>query len=162
MKNSVAHFAIVLACFAYSLPSLALDVVKVVTNQCKSEDGIVINIADNRLSIMNFAGQVKSVDIPQIQMLALYNLYENPVSKIQPSPELNKLLKVFSPADEEPIKGWAVRFVQDLVFVYDVNGNSHVLDLYEINKIRDPKKPMASQARLSYKPTNLSLSGVST
>ncbi len=129
---------LVILLLAISMPAKAIQVYTILTEDCKMENAIITGVDSENFEILNFNGQTKSLSRKSIDFLVIFNLLDNPISQFFANDLLQNRMKDIYVKDKEEklFSGWPIQFIEDLVFFYDSNGNSQVIELYDITKIR--------------------------
>ena len=93
--------------------------------------------------MMDLEGANKVIDRKEIEFLVVHNTLENPFLSVKlDTLSLPYLLDIYMASSEKKLfTGWAVKFIEDLVIFYDIKGNTHVLELNKITKIRPSTLP---------------------
>ncbi|MCB9025883.1 MAG: hypothetical protein H6625_06170, partial [Bdellovibrionaceae bacterium] len=109
--------------------------------------GLIVDINKDSLDFIDLDGSFKRVARDGIEFLVVHNTLENPFLGINLNRSAKtQLLDIYvSNNDKKLFSGWAVKFIENLVIFFDLDGGTHVLELNQITKIR---------------PTNLLISGV--
>lgn len=145
-------------------PCWAAQVYSVITQKCELHSGFIVNLDQEEMLLLTLEGRAQSVSLEQIDQVLIYNVLENPISTIDPSPELqNELRKVYLDSSGEPTTiGWPVRFIEDLVVFYDLQGKTHIYSLDKIIKIRPAKESLAKVKKRDFKKVSLDHSSALT
>ena len=134
----------IITIFAIYSPNkaLSLDVHSIVDKQCQFHTGIIIQVTESNVGLLNIQGKYFQLPRKSIRSLLVYNVLQNPISTITLSTELkDQLLDIsIKGSSRVLLRGWPVKFVEDLVLFYDLNGKSHVLNIYDITRIRPVPK----------------------
>ncbi|MCS6837675.1 MAG: hypothetical protein NZ480_02415, partial [Bdellovibrionaceae bacterium] len=143
----------------------AVDIYAIVTRDCRRLEGVIINIQDNKATLIDLKGRTQEVDVTQIQYLLTYLAFENPIEQFNFDQLSSNLLREFSikesnekmlpKGDRYHIIGWHLKMLENQVFILDVAGKLHIVDLYSIESIRKLKQP-PSRVRPSFRPVVLS------
>ncbi|MCB0355991.1 MAG: hypothetical protein KDD40_03235 [Bdellovibrionales bacterium] len=123
--------------FSFSY-SHAVEIYSVLTNKCDLARGLIIDINEEHLAFIDLDGTYKVIPRDSIEFLVIHNTLENPFLGLNLNEGTKaQLLNIYvNNSDEILFTGWAVKFIEDLVIFYDIKGNSHVLELKRITKIR--------------------------
>lgn len=111
-----------------------------ISENCDVRSGSIISTDSDNVYLILLNGKTVAIKKNQVKFINTYNVLETPFKQIKLS-ELNRnrLVDIYTGKSEPLFSGWAVRFIEDLVEFIDTNGNTHVLELYQINKIRPSK-----------------------
>ncbi|MGZ3721597.1 MAG: hypothetical protein ACXVA9_01620 [Bdellovibrionales bacterium] len=134
MKN---YFLLLLLALS-SGRALALEVEGFLTHDCRRHTGLIVNVSDEAVEIINLQGNIESLPRPTIDTLYVFNVIENPIEAFNINEAALKRLKaVYIENTSEPrTLAFPVRFIEDLVIFYSLTGQSHVHTLSDIYKMR--------------------------
>ncbi|MCB0421062.1 MAG: hypothetical protein KDD61_08700 [Bdellovibrionales bacterium] len=132
-----------------------------IDEKCDVDQGLIIGAEEDQIELLNLNGHAKTLNQKEIKFILIHDTLENPIKDIQLSSSLNQHLNhIYIKKQKKPLfTGWAVRFIENLVLFYDIRGNSHALELYQISKIR-PVEPDIFAKPVRYVPTQLHLGSV--
>ncbi len=122
----------------YSSNLLALELHGYVTKSCSRYVGMTIHVSENNVILLDTSGRTRSLSREDIELVATFNVLVNPL----PSVEMNDLShpylrEIYLENSKDPsVLGWPVRFIEDLVIFYSIDGRSHVYTLTDIFKLR--------------------------
>jgi hypothetical protein len=134
-------FAGICIAICIPLPIQASEIHSFLMEGCRVESGIVVDVGDDEVELINLNGQGRTLPIKQIRAIFIADLFENPVSQVHLDDRLFASLLRITVGKEEFL-GWPVRFVESLVMFYDVNGRLRVDERDSITRIRPvDKKP---------------------
>ena len=122
-----------------------------ITQNCQFVTGLII-LADKDQLILLDVGSGRPVEIErsQVRQALVFDLIENPFKEIRIEGVADQeLRKVFLDSSQTPTTiGWPVRFIENLVVFFDLEGKTHVYDLEKIVKLR----PAKGQYSKTFKP----------
>jgi hypothetical protein len=141
-------------------PGFALEIEGFLTHDCKRHTGVIVNVSDESVELLNLQGNVESLPRPTIDTLYVFNVIENPIAEFHIDEAARRRLKaVYIENSAEPrTLAFPVRFIEDLVIFYSLTGQTHVHTLADIYKLR-PAGPSAAGTHMpkSYKPMKFEL-----
>lgn len=116
----------------------AREIYSFLKSDCSLVSGVVINIRENNIHVLQLNGEFAKVKADQVDALFLFNYVENPIEKIVASEALlQDLHAVYADESDSPsFYAWPIKFVESLVIFYDVEGRIHVHELESIVKLR--------------------------
>lgn len=135
-------FAVLLAlaclALAFSGPLYALELQGFLTKDCKRHLGIIIYANDQTVETMNIDGQFEAFAIEDIDIVYAYNIIENPFRKFEIDERaINRLKAIYTEDTKEPrALAFAVRYIEDLIIFYSLEGKTHVHRMNDIFKLR--------------------------
>lgn len=141
-----------------SLSAWGLEVYSLLTKDCHLNKGLILGVTQEQVEMLTLEGEYRQIQRDDLRYLAVYNTIDNPIEKLKNNPRLDEmLLKIYVDDQREPsFVGWPVKFVEDLVIFFDINGKSHVFELYKIRRIRPYGKKSLKSLQLSFQPVVLS------
>lgn len=143
-----------------SAPAHSLDITSIVSRQCEMYSGIVIFVSTDSVKLIGFDGRVKSVSTDDIDSIFTYGYKLNPFTQFDLRNGSYRYLKeIYFDADAKTpdVIGWPIKFVEDLIFFYSLQGKMHVLSIEQIQKMR-PYKSARDVRHLEYSPVRLEVS----
>lgn len=144
------------------IPAQALEVQGLVTADCKDHVGIIIHVDDNWVEMIDLGGRFQRVRQSAVNNVFIFNVIDNPIEKIEVGPEAQARLKALYVENSKDPRALAfpVRFLEDLVIFYSLEGQSHVHTLADIYKLRPAgNETSGTHATANYKKTSFDLSG---
>jgi hypothetical protein len=132
------RFLFLFLLFLSPLRARAVEIYSVLTHNCELVTGLIIDINDTEVGILDMDGKFRSVVRNEVEFLVVHNTLQNPYSKILLNDRtvLNQLDIYVGGSEKKLFSGWAVKFIEDLVIFFDDSGGTHVLELNQISKIR--------------------------
>lgn len=132
-----------------------------VDRQCHAYTGLVIHVGEEQVAIWQLNGEFKTFSREKIDRVFIFNTSDNPFPRVPKSQAAISLLKkVFTRnRSKKPLLiGWPYKFVEELVFFFDIKGKIYILDLNQIKLIEEVKKNEKLRFVLSKKkPVHLDL-----
>ena len=148
---------------SYTPPVFALDIYSLVDTKCNAYSGLIVNVDDADIQLIDLSGKILRIQKTQLNAILVFNTLQSPIKTLHLTPEAQELLKdVYIKEDDRAVlRGWAVKFIEELVIFYDIHGKTHVLNLFDISRLR-PVKHLEGREweNSSYKEVVLNLSGV--
>ncbi|MBL7546222.1 MAG: hypothetical protein JNL11_20545 [Bdellovibrionaceae bacterium] len=109
------------------------------------------------VKMVNLNGQFQVIKKSDVKSILVYKVITNPLKDVSLTQQSANYLKEvsFIKSDEKPLTGFLIQKIENLVFIFDINGKYHVIELGQLGKIITPS---ASQERVInfpyYKKTN--------
>ncbi len=121
-----------------------------VTSNCEKKVGMAIYAANGQIELLDIHGRYETIKLNSIQTVYIFNVINNPIPEIQVDQHLHRRLRALYTDDMDTPRtlAWPVRFIDDLIIFYSVDGKSHVHTYADIHKIR----PAPPKARRTHKP----------
>ena len=107
-------------------------------DKCQFSSGLVVRMSEENVVVWQLNGRFKKISREAIKNILIFNVADNPFSKVSGSRMGRSLLrKVFVGEDlKKPLLiGWPYKFVEELVFYYALKGRIYVIDMAQIKLI---------------------------
>ncbi len=116
----------------------ALEVQGFITKNCQRHLGVVIYASDSTVETMDLDGKYQAIPIDDIETVYVFNIIENPIARFSVDQNALERLKAIYVEDSPDARTLAfpVRFIEDLIIFYSLEGKSHVHRLADIYKLR--------------------------
>jgi len=137
--------AIAFSCFLGDSSAKALELQGFITQDCQRHVGVVIHASNNLVETIGIDGRYHAFAVDDIETIYVFNLIENPFVEFRiDQAALNRLKAVHVEEDDgkEGSLAFPVRFIEDLIIFYSLDGKSHVHRMADIFKLR-PAPPSA-------------------
>ena len=104
---------------------------------CRRTTGVLVAVTDDSVALVGLDGQFVERRRDEIASIAVHKTLENPLAAVVLSPGLRVHLRdVWVGDDAAPtFTGWTTAFFDDLILYFDLDGQTHVLDPEEIQRI---------------------------
>lgn len=153
MKVTVQKMLMILLIFLSLSPAIkALELYSVIRRECSSGTGLIIHVDDTFIYMLSLGGELVKTPKQGIQHILVYNTLENPFSKLDLSGPLSRYareVKVKAKGDAIFI-GWPIRFLEDLIVFFDLQGKTHLVDIELIQKFDIPEIMMQGLVSLPH------------
>jgi hypothetical protein len=108
------------------------------TSACKLYTGMVVYVDDDSVEFIDLSGHLQKLPQDHVENVFVYNVIDNPIETIHVDEDARARLKsVYVDDSEEPrTVAFPVRFIEDLVIFYSLDGRSHVHPMKDIFKLR--------------------------
>lgn len=128
--------------FLFSHSLAALELQGIVTEECARHTGIPVYVNDINVTVLALNGVVESIPRAKIDTVAVYNVLENPFVHIPINESTLPYLKSIhlSGSEHHDSVAFAVRFIEDLVFFFSVEGRTLVHPLKDLHRLRPAKE----------------------
>ena len=133
LKNSFIHIIILLV---FTSKLYALEIQAIESTPCNIDTGIIIDAHEEAIELLKLDGTSVSISSQDITKMVSFATNENPFREVH-IPRQSYLKKYILHDDDNSIIGWAYKFVQDMIFLYDISGNQHVISKNDIASIED-------------------------
>ena len=135
--------------------SYGLEIYSLITEGCTAQTGLIVNADDTNVYILNLDGELALLERKKIELILVYNIHDNPIKRLRIASDLEASLREVYVDDNENTHfiGWPIRFIEDLIMFYDIDGKTHLVDIGKIKTFSDPKNIALADKNLStYKP----------
>jgi hypothetical protein len=121
--------------------SYALEVYSMIINGCDAETGLIVDADDKSIHMLTLDGNLAELRRNDIEVVLVYNIHDNPVSSLNLASGLYDTLREVEVDDKEGTHfiGWPIRFIENMIVFYDVDGKTHLVDLEKIKAFTYPK-----------------------
>ncbi len=157
LYRTVAEWFLVLALALLASPKAqAVQIYSLYEEACKATSGAIIDADDDQVSLLKFDGTTARVSTKAVQLVARYDVLENPFPRIGSTTGGPALLNVTSESSEGAFRAFATDFFENLVLFLDEQGKIRVVEVDEIVSIvRDEGQNKAEGKIVAYRPTRL-------
>ncbi len=136
--NLATLVATVAAALLTSRAAQALELHSFVDEQCHVSTGVLVRVGDTRVQFITMGGDLASLPIDSVRMVAIHKVMENPLPRLVMSEPLRSLAREIRTGVDPSsgFVGWPVGFYDQLVIFFDTDGRSHVLEPQDIRSLR--------------------------
>ena len=122
----------------FTAPVWALEVQGLVTKTCQRQTGIVGHASAETVEMIGLDGRFHAFPIADIDSVFIFNIIENPFTSFTvDAASLRRLKSIYVDDDPEArTLAFPVRFIEDLIIFYSLDGKSHVHRMADIYKLR--------------------------
>ena len=122
--------------------SIAIEIYSLVTNNCDLQTGLVVNADENDVFLLNIKGNLSKVKREKIELILVYNIHDNPIKKIDLKNGAGDYLREVRVDDTEKTEfvGWPIKFYEDLIVFFDIQGKLHLVDIEKILSFSFPEE----------------------
>ncbi|MBF0236433.1 MAG: hypothetical protein HQM12_01910 [SAR324 cluster bacterium] len=138
--NSVL-FYLAFGCFLHPRLSQAIEIYSLIDKSCHAKSGHIINVDDQTIHLLTLEGRYDKLPAHELNHVLIYNLISNPVSQIDLSGGAADFLRSVSINGDQKANftGWPIRFIENWVVFYDLEGKTFFMDIQKIVKISTPE-----------------------
>ena len=121
-------------------PTYGFEIYRFVNKTCEVETGQIVNADSGSISLLTLEGKFTSIPHEALNHILIYNLITNPTPEIALNGQLKDLLReVFlSNGKTSNFLGWPIRFIEEFVVFYDLEGKTYFVETDKIYKISRP------------------------
>ena len=138
----------------------SLEIYTLIGDDCGTDTGLIVGGDERRIYMLNVDGGLSSIDQDDVQLALVYNIHENPIRTVDLSSELGGLLREVKLSDEEQTHflGWPIKFIDQMIIFFDIDGKTHLVDLEKIKNFSAPELPFNKRKEITNaKPTRFGL-----
>ncbi|MCP4754471.1 MAG: hypothetical protein GY866_26615 [Proteobacteria bacterium] len=155
------QIATAILCLAPS-KSFALEVYTLITNGCHPETGLIVGTDEDNAYLLNLDGKLAVVKRQEIDLVLVYYIHDNPIKSLDLTSGLQDLLREVQVDDNENTHfiGWPIRFMENLIIFFDIDGKTHLVDVDKIKRFSQPGNiDFTVKETTNYKAANFGLGG---
>ena len=114
----------------------ALELYSIVFSECRSHTGLILDVEDQQILLLDEQGEFFKLPREAIKTILIYNTVENPLRKIDLNHEQVVLPRKVTIQGQPDFSftGWPIRFLEDLIVFYDIQGKSHLVNVEQIQR----------------------------
>lgn len=142
-----------------------LEIQSLVRENCERVTGLIVHVSETEIVMTDLGGRSRQIAINDVQTVYTYNVLENPFSSLHlDTGNLPYLKEIYLDDGDQPqALGWPVRFIEDLVIFFSLDGRSHVHSLADIYKLRPaPEKLAGTKSLKNFKAFEFEVTELST
>ena len=165
ISNKLFHFRVCLSLLiglVLYIPGQAfsLEIYTLVGDNCGTETGLIVGGDERRIYMLNVDGRLSSIGQDDVRLILVYNIHDNPIPMVDLNSELGSLLREVELSDVEKTNfiGWPIKFIDQVIIFFDIDGKTHLVDLEKIKNFSAPEQPFNKRKEISNaKPTQFGL-----
>ena len=165
ISNKLFHFRVCLSLLiglVLYIPGQAfsLEIYTLVGDNCGTETGLIVGGDERRIYMLNVDGRLSSIGQDDVRLILVYNIHDNPIPMVDLNSELGSLLREVELSDVEKTNfiGWPIKFIDQVIIFFDIDGKTHLVDLEKIKNFSTPEQPFNKRKEISNaKPTQFGL-----
>jgi len=125
----------------------AIELYSVVHQGCAAQTGLIIHVDEKQLYQVNTEGKLVIIPREGIEHILVYNTIANPFFQLDLTSGLAEYIrKVRVSSDDELVfSGWPIRFIDDLIVFFDLEGKTHLVqtgDIQKFSKLESAHQPL--------------------
>ena len=165
ISNKLFHFRVCLSLLiglVLYIPGQAfsLEIYTLVGDNCETETGLIVGGNERRIYMLNVDGRLSSIGQDDVRLILVYNIHDNPIPMVDLNSELGSLLREVELSDVEKTNfiGWPIKFIDQVIMFFDIDGKTHLVDLEKIKNFSAPEQPFNKRKQIvNAKPTQFGL-----
>ena len=108
----------------------AIELYSIVHKGCEAQTGLIIHVDENQVYQVNTEGKLVIIPREGIEHILVYNTIANPFFHLDLTSGVAEYIrKVKVSSDDEIVfSGWPIRFIDDLIVFFDLEGDREFLD----------------------------------
>jgi hypothetical protein len=117
-------------------PTSAIELYSVVHKGCEAQTGLIIHVDEQQVYQVNTEGKLVIIPREGIEHILVYNTIANPFFQLDLTSGLAEYIRNVrvSSDDELVFSGWPIRFIDDLIVFFDLEGKTHLVQTGDIQK----------------------------
>lgn len=113
----------------------ALELYSFIEEDCKPKTGIIVYVDKSTVYQISIDGHLEKISKENIKHILVYNVLDNPIYQLMFTDELKNLTKeVHTSSEKTYFSGWPIRFLENLIVFWDVEGKNHLVNIDSIQK----------------------------
>ena len=114
----------------------ALELYSIVYSECRHHTGLILDVEEAHLLLLDTKGEFRKLPRQAIETILVYNTVENPLSGIDLRHQHVVLPRKVTIQGEPDFHftGWPIRFLEDLIVFYDIQGKSHLVNVEQVKR----------------------------
>ena len=112
----------------------ATEIYSIFYKKCLSYTGLIFDVDDDEIQLLEKNGSFQVLPKKEIRSVLIFNTVENPIPRIDFPNNLKvppRKVTVQGNPDFSFI-GWPIRFFEELIVFYDINGKTHLVNLEQM------------------------------
>lgn len=144
-----------LTVWCFSAPALELQTL--IDGDCKSSSGAIVHVDDTHVDFINLDGRHELWPIEKVDSILIYNILQNPFRRFAIDEKAAESLKeLYLEDSQEPTAAaWPVKFIDDLIIYFSIDGKTHVHTLGDLYRIRSARPKYLGDREISYQAVRL-------
>ncbi len=146
--TQLARMALALSIFVLLTTSSlnALELYSIVHKGCEASTGLIIQVDDERVYQVDIDGKLSAVSRKGIEHVLVYNPISNPFSQLDLGSGLGDYIREVEVSSDDDIvfTGWPIRFIDDLIVFFDLEGKTHLVHTGDIQKFSKPELDLSA------------------
>jgi len=121
-------------------PLSALELYTIIRGGCNAQTGLIINVDDTHVYQINIAGKLQILPREGIEHILVYNPIGNPFDRLDPESGIAAHIREVRVLSREGTAfiGWPIRFIDDLIVFFDLQGKTHLVRMEDIQRFSEP------------------------
>ncbi|MBU2511136.1 hypothetical protein KJ966_07350 [bacterium] len=109
----------------------ALELYSIVHPGCQSTTGLIINVDTERIYLLKTDGSISELPKKSVEYILVFNVLDNPIQQIDLTGSLRDFARKVDVQGEVEYSftGWPIRFQEELIVFYDIEGKTHLVDI---------------------------------
>jgi len=131
--------------------AFSLELYTLIHSDCESQTGLIINVDESAVYQLDISGKLVSTPRKGIEHILVYNTIDNPYLELQLTGNLRNYLREVqvSTKEEERFLGWPIRFFENYIVFFDLEGKTHLVDKDTIDRFNAAEAPIPEKKKLS-------------
>ncbi len=135
-----------------------IELYSIVHKGCEAQTGLIIHVDEKQVYQVNTEGKLVIIPREGIEHILVYNTIANPFFQLDLTSGLVEYIrKVKVSSDDEVVfSGWPIRFINDLIVFFDLEGKTHLVQTGDIQKFSklepeyQPRKEIEDFERMNF------------
>ncbi len=118
-----------------------IEIYSIIHKGCQANTGLIIGINTEDVFQLDINGKLVKTSRNGIENILVYNTLDNPINQLDLTDELRDFAREVEVQAEEDTNfiGWPIRFLEELIVFYDIEGKTHLVDIDMIQRFAVPE-----------------------
>ena len=114
----------------------AVELYSIIYSECRAHTGLIIDVNEEQFLLLGVHGEFLKLPRESVETILIYNTVENPVSQIALASQSGVFPRKITVQGNPDFSfvGWPIRFLEDLIVFYDIQGKSHLVNVEQIKR----------------------------
>ena len=127
-KRFISTIFVFISMFTYSLEAISLS--GIYSSSCQREVGVIMDVDDSKVKILNLDGEIKEIRRFDIIYIAHYPLGKLEIQKVEPSKDIKivDIKTLYKNRVVDLVKGWMINYSENKISFLTIDGIETVID----------------------------------
>ena len=128
----------------------AFELYRLLNGDCSTSPGLIIHADEVSIDLLTVDGDLQTVERSTVKNILVYNILDNPISLLKLSGGIGKYLREVESthADSKGFIAWPIRFIENLIVFYDIEGKTHLIEIDKLKSFTVPEQAQFKDQKL--------------